>query len=277
MSRFKILSLVTVLALTVAGCSEGEDVDVATYQLQYSELAKGEAAVSGIVVNGNALFDVVIPETTTIDGVTCKVTAIADSAFKDCAAIKSLVIPNSVTQLKPFAVSLCSNLVELHVGSGITKLGQYALSYNDKLETITFASPLESIGTRAMSGCGSLRSFPFEEGLVKIGEKAFYGNKNLRLVELPSTVTQIEEEAFAFCTNLLKISLNENLKQVDPSAFSYNSNLKEIKCLMTEPFEITQESFYRNDTTAELHVRAASKEAYEKAPFWKNFTIIADL
>ena len=61
----------------------------------------------------------VIPETVSHGDVTYTVTAIDNSAFKDCTSLTKIVIPNSVTDIKESAFEGCTALKNVVLGSGL--------------------------------------------------------------------------------------------------------------------------------------------------------------
>ena len=77
---------------------------------------------------------------------------ICNNAFYDCSALRSLVIPDSVTSIGDSAFWSCESLRSLVIPEGIT-----------------------SIGERAFEDCGSLSSLVIPDGVTSIGESAFYG------------------------------------------------------------------------------------------------------
>ena len=58
---------------------------------------------------------VIIPEVVTYQGVTYNVASIGNSAFYGCTDLKSITIPNSITEIGFSAFTFCSNLTEITV------------------------------------------------------------------------------------------------------------------------------------------------------------------
>lgn len=91
-------------------------------------LAAGQATVDGLVyekdgttaelvryTRGFATADLAIPSTVEIDGTQCTVTKIADGAFRDCLALKSLTVPGTVTSIGNEAFNGCTGIESLRL------------------------------------------------------------------------------------------------------------------------------------------------------------------
>lgn len=69
--------------------------------------------------------DVVIPETVTFKERTFKVIQIGSMAFKDCQALTSVSIPQSVISIENSAFSGCISLTTFVVPESVTVIGNY--------------------------------------------------------------------------------------------------------------------------------------------------------
>ena len=101
------------------------------------------------------------------------VTAIVAEAFRDCTALASVVIPESVTEIGESAFSGCTSLSSVVIPEGVTKISG-------------------SFFKGAFSGCKALASVVIPESVTAIDEYTFYGCKALASVEFGGTVAQWE-------------------------------------------------------------------------------------
>ncbi len=162
----------------------------------------GEGAVVNIyedktkdfVIEGGVLkkyqgesVDVVIPDT---------VVEIAGECFKGLK-IKSVIIPNSVTNIGISSFELCKNL-----------------------SSITFSDSLTDIEASSFNGCTNLTSVILPNSVTKIGDMAFYGCKMLNSITIPESIKSIGWSVFDGCENLVSVSLPDSLKNRESNIFN---------------------------------------------------------
>lgn len=129
------------------------------------------------------------------------VTAIAKDGFKDCSAIETIKLPNTlteleipstVTEIKGYVFLGCSSLTSIEIPSSVTSIGQFAFD-SSNLTSVTFGenSQLASIGKAALWNCDGLTSIVIPDSVTSIGESAFHGCKGISSVVIPSNVTSM--------------------------------------------------------------------------------------
>ena len=188
--------------------------------------------------------DVVIPEK--INDV--EVTVILQNAFLDNKFIKSVIIPDTVTEIRVSAFDGCESLVSVVLPKNLTKIEACTFANCTNLSNISLPSTLNKLGTRCFEECKSLKNITiprnivtweantfirsgletvnFEEGLEIIGMGAFW-DTNLKQIRLPDSLKFIDTNAFGSCRKLEKVELNEGLIIISRGAF-INTNLTEI-------------------------------------------------
>ena len=119
--------------------------------------------------------------------------------------INQLVIPDSVTEIKPYTFYRCISIDTITVHNGITRIGDYAF-YK----------------------CSSLTSVTISEGITSIGNAAFFNCSNLLSIDIPNSVTSIEGSVFTSCYRLSSVTIPNSVISIGPSAFSGCGNLSSI-------------------------------------------------
>ena len=136
---------------------------------------------------------------------------ICEEAFRwsktiGCLFLKSLVIPDSVTNIGDYAFWGCTSLKSLVIPDSVTSIGDYAFD-----------------------GCCSLRCVVISDGVTSIGNYAFWGCKSLKSLVIPDSVTHIGNGAFNACSSLKSLVIPASVGNIIGNPFSgWNG---ELKCL----------------------------------------------
>ena len=169
--------------------------------------------------NCTALKSVTIPES---------VTGICDYAFTYCEGLTSIIIPNSVTSIGEGAFGYCTGLTSVTIGSGVQSIGVEAFAYCYGLTSVTIGSGVTSIGDYAFSGCINLASIVIPNGVTGIGGFAFANCNSLTSVTIGSGVTSIGGFAFAYCNSLTSIIIPDSVTSIGEGAFAYCNSLTSV-------------------------------------------------
>ena len=93
-------------------------------------------AVQYIAPKSGVKGTVTVPLEVTIDGVTYKVTSIADNAFKGNKKLKKVVVGSNITSIGKNAFAGCTSLTSITIGKNVTKIGKNAFTGCKKLKSI---------------------------------------------------------------------------------------------------------------------------------------------
>ncbi len=197
----------------------------------------------------NANYDpdsLVIPDS--IDGM--PVTSIGIYAFQQCK-MTSLTLPDTLTEIKPYAFGFCKNLKKLTMPDSLKKIGFHAFESCDSLETIEFPdhlvetgdftfdetpwlaaqrkiNPLVIVNNAVIDGRTCEGEVKIPSGVKYIASGAFSKNDKLTSVIVPASVTAIQENTFWQCANLTSAEI-KGAESLGWGAFGYCDKLTDLK------------------------------------------------
>ena len=173
--------------------------------------------------------------------------------------VTSLVIPDSITELKPYSLTgssfeiisvsennpkydsrdNCNAIIETAsntliygsvgttIPSSVTAIGAYAF-YKQSMQSITLPGGVTSIGQSAFEGCtGELIVNCNIPSATSSTLAAFYGSAFTKVI-IGEGVTTIGKLAFYRCTSLTEINIPDGLTSIENAAFQYCSSLTSI-------------------------------------------------
>jgi hypothetical protein len=135
----------------------------------------------------------------------------------------SYTVPNSVTNIAPFAFYACFRLTGLTLGNSVTTIEPYAFEYCVGLTSIMIPDSVTGIGYYAFYGCNGLSSATIGNGVTSIGYYAFAWT-HLATVTVGAGVTDIGAAAFYDCVNLKGVYFKGNAPAAGSSAFAGDNN-----------------------------------------------------
>ena len=152
---------------------------------------------------------ITIPATIKVNGISCKVTKIADNAFKNN-----------------------KNITKVTIGSNVKTIGKSTFYGCKKLKTVKIGKSVTTIGASAFQGCSALTSITLGSNVKTIGKNAFYKCTALTKITIPSKVTSIGSNAFNGCKKLKTLTIKSTKltsKNVSKNAFKGLTKYTTIK------------------------------------------------
>ncbi len=209
-----------------AGAAVGDEFTVDN--LIYSITSESPREVEVDDTTSTTITRASIPSSVRYGGVTYSVTSIGDSAFRDCASLESVTIPDSVTSIGNNAFYYCGDLTSITIPSSVTSIGDYAFYGCTRLTSITIPDSVTSIGNYAFYVCSSLTSVEIPDSVTSIGNYAFRYCTNLTSVTIPDSVTSIGSNVFYACDDLTSITIPSSVTSIGSSAFRYCDGLTSV-------------------------------------------------
>ena len=139
------------------------------------------------------------------------------------------VIPEGVTEIKPYAFYGWKRLAKLTLPEGLTKIGDYAFYNCVSMTSANIPFTVKEIGYYAFYNCeGWAGELVIADSVKTIRSGAFESCSALTVVTLGSGVNTIGSSAFRSCSALKDVTLGSGVKTIGESAFYYCYGLKKV-------------------------------------------------
>lgn len=161
------------------------------------------------------------------------VTSIGDNAFAGKSSLKTVTIPETITNIGANAF-FGTGLTKVAIPSRVEKIGESAFENCTSLSALEFRDNVAvnngvatvgattEIGNRAFYLCKGLRSIQFSGSVKSIGDNAFSGCAGLGSIVLLPGTTHIGEKAFSQCDSVTMVVIAGTVTDTIPTnAFSY--------------------------------------------------------
>lgn len=217
----------------------GNDVEITFKVTGEDEVQVGDGTSASVRVFTSGSLS--IPPMIVNEGINYRVTSIGREAFRECKAIESIEIPNSVIEIGwgafygsgltsvsiPNSVKFlddeafrgCENLVSATIGDGVTAIGWSTFNFCDKLTKVSIGRNVKCIGGYSFQTC-NISDIDIPNSVTEIGDYAFGYCNNLTTIDIPDGVKRIGEHAFYQCRNLATVKIPNSVTTICYGAFS---------------------------------------------------------
>ncbi len=236
------------------------------------ELPEGLTAIpNGTFYGCTALTTVTLPET---------VASLGDFCFSTCSsltqinmpdsitkmgkavlmgtALEQFTLPQGVTELPAYALSLTTRLTTVTLHEGTTAIGECALQGSTLLKTVALPSSLQTVGASAFAQCLALEVMTIPDGVTALPDKCFYNDMNLQRIVVGSGVTTIGTDCFARYKNTTTAPRLADVYLAAPTVVSGGESFIDAACAQ-----------------ATLHVPETLVDAYKAQTAWARFGSVA--
>jgi hypothetical protein len=177
-------------------------------------------------------------------------------------------IKDGVKYIEPNAFHQCQNLKSIYMPDSVTDDGGSIFEGCRNLEQARISAKLKNPNIAMFNGCSSLAEVELPEGIESIGENMFSGCVSLTKINIPSTVQHlmgdtfcasgieainlpeglktIGYDAFINCRNLRSLTIPATVEEIGPWLVQGHKNFEGIIC-KSERFRIEDEAFVSNE------------------------------
>ena len=147
------------------------------------------------------------------------ITEIGEFAFAR-SGLTSVVIPEGVTQIGYGAFYHCDSLSDVTIPDSVTDIAPYAFDKTPWLENLQEGEDFKVVGDGILVGyTGSNSVVNVPANVKQIGAGVFKEHTGITAVNIPDSVEVINEEAFMNCRNLKTVNGGNQLKTIKDRAF----------------------------------------------------------
>ena len=191
-----------------------------------------------------------------------------EQVFSGCTNIKSLILPNTLTAIKSYALSK-TLLVSISIPASVETIEEYAFEGCEALTSIEIPASVEKIGELAFYGCTSLQTVTFKKGSqLKAIEMSVFGHcKALASIEIPASVETIVGNAFYGCTALASIEIPASVETIGRNVVNVCTSLKTVTFEKGSKLKMIQYNTFRDCTSLTTIEIPASVETVEANAF----------
>lgn len=158
-----------------------------------------------------------------------KVTAIGESCFAGNTAVKTISIPEGISQIGDYAFECCTYLAGLTLPASLRTIGEGAFSACIHLPEAVFPDNLEVIRKGAFLYCSALKELELPAGLQEIGNFAFSNCSSVTSVSIKSTSLQkLSDRLFCDCTKLTEVRSQYPLESIGAETFRQCTSLTTV-------------------------------------------------
>lgn len=167
-----------------------------------------------------------------------KITVIGKQAFLNEEQLKSIVIPDTVVEIKEEAFMNCDNLDYVVMSKNIERIEAYAFAGPNYYELV-LPNTLKELGEGAFYGCKFIE-LNIPQSLIKTGKSAF-GDVEIEEMVVPNNIKIIENSSFYSCKQLKTVVIEEGVEIIEENAFAKCEKLESVTIPasvteMTDPF-----------------------------------------
>ena len=237
---------------------------------------KTDRAWASIRPAGKVEGDVVVPSQVEYEGKSYPVTFIDREAFHGMK-MKSLVLPDSVVEIKDSAFKNCDCLMDVYLGNNLKKIGDSAFEWCEYLRYMPIPASVRQVGYHALHRTalvdnswkwgvlyfghilygyhGDLPEHSYievREGTTVIADGAFNSRgvsltdyNNLEGIVLPDGIKRIGDDAFAYCKGLTYVSMPKSVEYI--GRYSFEKDVKILSAPRRRPKKAQTEEPFPKD------------------------------
>ena len=148
--------------------------------------------------------------------------SISNSALSGCYQLRSVSIPESVTEIGSYAFSGCIGLTSIKIPKSVNSIGDNAFKECIALNEVHI-SDLSAWCNIIFAG------YEYTSNPLYLAHHLFLNNNEVTDLIIPDEVTKINKYAFVGCDGLKTLVIPESIKTIEDGAFFHCTELTEVE------------------------------------------------
>lgn len=187
---------------------------------------------------------------------------IEDSAFSECSNLKSVTIPNSVSEIGEEAFRNCSSLTSITIPDSVTRIESIAFQDCRNITNVY----ISDIAAWCNISFTTERSNP-----LCYGASLYLNNELVTDLIIPDSVTKIGDLVFFGCDSLVSVTIPNSVTNIGAAFYGCDS-LTSVYCKATTPPALgSKNAFLYNGSGRKIYVPIDSVSAYKSATNWSEY------
>ena len=149
------------------------------------------------------------------------------SAFRECVMLSSVGLNGKLKLIGKNSFYGCKSIKKIEIPDSVTEIQDNAFMKSGLVEIRGMAN-VQTFGSGVFQQCMNLKKIELFCPILDISDMMFYDCNNLECIILPKTVKSIGNMAFSGCENLTAIKVPSGLQSIGIWAFQSCKSLKEI-------------------------------------------------
>lgn len=155
------------------------------------------------------------------------ITAIDKDAFRNCTALESLEIPESIKSIGEYAFSGCTALCDLSFSKTDFVADKTAFKDTAFISNSTDEFVIVGDGVLILYN-GTSKDVAVPDGVKRINSGAFNGRSDITSVTIPDTLLYLSADSFYGCSGITELTIPETINRIEKEALSGMCNLRKL-------------------------------------------------
>lgn len=220
-----------------------------------------------------------VPDSVVYNGSVYRVAGVGDNAFRGCAALTSVDLPDGVVYIGDDAFRGCTALRGIEFPASLESVGYNAFG-GAGLDSVVLPSKVRTLEPMAFMGNRNLKYVSLPDSLTFIGDYAFMECRALKTLNIPKYIEIIGRSAFFNCYSWGEEAvIGTSIKRIGIYAFGNCFGIRRVRCEGEMYLPYCEERAFGDVVPVDktLVVFPGMKKAYSRIPVWKDFKEIVEM